>query len=509
MRSLANNQNIAQAPSPQNHHSPRNFSILNRTDSRTQSPQYDAVQAFVFPRSKVAPSRLEQLSSEEYPEPSSLATPSIKTDHQPESPQSVHSSVFGSPQLESAPSRFGPSTLEGHSETSCSVTSFNETCDQLESPQLVPESAFVSPQLEFAPLWFGHPSPQGQLEPFSLGHTPAQSPIELQCPVSSIGPWISLERQQTCIDISLPLETGQSPIPQRSLDFTFQLPEAQATSSSHGHPDPSDFAPQYLAAASTPISYPHGPSPSPTYLQRSQTWPSKYMQDNHYPVEPSDQRRTVIYDSTHIQTDDSQQFSSGGSTPRSMHSHHVPLLGTRPPQGVVAVFNDYQQYLSFMQYSTPADMPVLSILYSPPENLIDPSNLPRQNQIEPVQPMPMDLLGVLESSTRSSVFAPNAGSELLAGLAGKFQPDYDNIPAFPRDLPAIDTRTFPNVPCQTNSPEAASSTSASSSKTLVNSSSPLSNRLRRCSDNFQNGTERGANLQEPDVPVGSFWQEAL
>ena len=49
-------------------------------------------------------------------------------------------------------------------------------------------SAFQSPQLDPAPARFGHPSPEGQLPPFNLNHSPAQSPVDLSQPRSSPGP---------------------------------------------------------------------------------------------------------------------------------------------------------------------------------------------------------------------------------------------------------------------------------------------------------------------------------
>ena len=71
----------------------------------------------------------------------------------------------------------------------------NKTGSQVGSLQSSPTAAFVSPVLEAFHPRFGHPSPEGQLEPFSLNHTPAQSPIELQFPLSNDVQLRAVDRQ--------------------------------------------------------------------------------------------------------------------------------------------------------------------------------------------------------------------------------------------------------------------------------------------------------------------------
>ena len=73
----------------------------------------------------------------------------------------------------------------------------NETDSQAGSLQFVPASAFVSPQLEATASRFRDPSPDGQLEPFSLSHSPVQSPIELRSPVELPSPMRSPGPVQT------------------------------------------------------------------------------------------------------------------------------------------------------------------------------------------------------------------------------------------------------------------------------------------------------------------------
>ena len=57
----------------------------------------------------------------------------------------------------------------------------DEDTSQLGSPQFGSASAFQSPR-------FGHPSPEGQLPPFNLNHSPAQSPVDISPPRLSPGP---------------------------------------------------------------------------------------------------------------------------------------------------------------------------------------------------------------------------------------------------------------------------------------------------------------------------------
>ena len=105
------------------------------------------------------------------------------------SPTFSGQSTMASPTAEDARSASQAlSTQDYHSTRQSPLPSPPDENSQAGSPLTHPASAFVSPQLEAAPSRFGHPSPEGQLEPFSLSHSPAQSPIELQSSGSLSGP---------------------------------------------------------------------------------------------------------------------------------------------------------------------------------------------------------------------------------------------------------------------------------------------------------------------------------
>ena len=302
--------------------------------------------------------------------------------------------------------------------------------------------------------------------------------------------------------------TSHSVTSQSTQNCIFRSHEGGALSPSHGRLRDFDSIHQPIAATSSMIIPPNLPPSNPVYAEQDPDSHSACLQDSHALAERSQLEQTTICEPSYT-LHGSQSSDSDGSRLSRIDPRFTPISADVPPLGVVALFNDYQQWLNFTRYSPPTDVTVLSILHSSPENGIDLRSLSRHNQLEPRESMPEDLLGRLKSSTRSSAFIPDYYSGHSTAMAQNSSSAYNDPTPSARNIAAINTSVFPGATSQVTSPEIISSGSSASAKTLVNSPFDLGTGLESWTHDCQYDVSYDINWQEQDTYVENLWHGKL